>query len=149
MMNGEFYLWIKSLHIIAVISWMAGMLYLPRIFVYHSHVKIGSEASELFKVMERRLLRFIINPAMIVTWAAGFWLMKFTNALDVEQNGKWMHYKLALLIGMMICHVFMARYRHKFANDQNTKSTKFFRIFNEVPTLLMIGIVILVVVRPI
>jgi putative membrane protein len=148
MMNGELYHWIKALHIIAVIAWMAGMLYLPRLFIYHTQVKIGSEASELFKIMERRLLRLIINPAMIVTWIAGVWLITYTNALDVEQNGKWMHYKLMLLIGMQIAHAMMARYRRKFANDQNTKSTKFFRILNEVPTILMIGIVILVVVRP-
>lgn len=147
-MNAEYYHWIKALHILAVISWMAGMLYLPRLFVYHTQVKIGSEASELFKIMERRLLRFIINPAMIVTWGAGLWLMKYTNALDI-QNGKWMHYKLLLLIGMQISHAMMARYRRKFANDQNTKSTKFYRILNEIPTILMIGIVILVVVKPV
>ncbi len=148
-MSGELYHWIKALHIIAVIAWMAGMLYLPRLFVYHSQVKIGSEASELFKIMERRLLRFIINPAMIVAWGAGLWLMKYTNALDAEQNGKWMHYKLLLLVGMQIAHAVMARCRRHFANDKNTKSDKFFRILNEVPTVLMIGIVILVVVRPI
>lgn len=148
-MSGELYHWIKALHILAVIAWMAGMLYLPRLFVYHTQVKIGSEASELFKTMERRLLRFIINPAMIVTWGAGLWLIKYTNALDVEQNGKWMHYKLLLLVGMQIAHALMARCHRQFANDKNTKSTKFFRILNEVPTLLMIGIVILVVVRPV
>lgn len=148
-MSADLYHWIKALHIIAVIAWMAGMLYLPRLFVYHTQVKIGSEASELFKVMERRLLRYIINPAMIVAWGAGLWLMKFTNALDVEQNGKWMHYKLTLLIFMQLAHALMARCRRQFANDKNTKSTKFYRILNEIPTLLMIGIVILVVVRPI
>lgn len=147
-MSGELYLWIKVLHIIAVISWMAGMLYLPRLFVYHTQVKIGSEASELLKTMERRLLRFIINPAMIVTWGAGLWLVYYTNALDA-QNGKWMHYKLLLVVGMQIVHAMLARSRRQFANDKNTKSTKFFRILNEVPAVLMIGIVILVVVRPI
>lgn len=147
-MSGEIYHWVKALHIIAVISWMAGMLYLPRLFVYHTQVKIGSEASELFKTMERRLLRFIINPAMVVSWGAGLWLMKYTNALD-PQNGLWMHYKLMLLALMQVAHALLARYRRQFANDKNTKSTRFFRILNEVPTLLMIGIVILVVVRPI
>lgn len=147
-MNGELYHWIKALHIIAVIAWMAGMLYLPRLFVYHTQVKIGSEASELFKVMERRLLRLIINPAMIVAWGAGIWLIIYTNALD-PQNGVWMHYKLTLLIFMQIAHAMMARCRRQFANDKNTRSTKFYRILNEVPTVLLIGIVILVVVRPI
>ena len=147
-MNGELYHWIKALHILAVMAWMAGMLYLPRLFVYHTQVKIGSEASELFKVMERRLLRFIINPAMIVAWGAGLWLMIYTNALD-PQNGKWMHYKLTLLIVMMVCHILLARYCRLFANDKNTKSTKFFRIFNEIPAILMVGIVILVVVKPV
>lgn len=148
-MSGEVYLWIKALHIIAVIAWMAGMLYLPRLFVYHTQVKTGSEASELFKVMEHRLLRFIINPAMVVAWAAGLWLMRYTNALDVQQNGRWMHYKLLLVIGMMACHIMMARYRRCFANDKNTKSTRFYRIFNEIPAILIVGIVILVVVRPV
>jgi len=144
----ETYHWIKTLHIIAVISWMAGMLYLPRLFVYHAQVEAGSEASELFKIMERRLLRYIINPAMIVSWGAGIWLIRYTNALD-PQNGYWMHYKLTLLIGMQIVHALLARYRRYFAKDQNKHSAKFYRILNEVPTLLMIGIVILVVVRPV
>ena len=148
-MSGELYHWIKALHIIAVISWMAGMLYLPPLFVYHTQVKIGSEASELLKTMEWRLLRFIINPAMIVTWGAGLWLVYYTNALDAAQNGKWMHYKLLLVVGMQVVHAMLARSRRQFANDKNTKSTKFFRILNEVPAVLMIGIVILVVVRPI
>jgi protoporphyrinogen IX oxidase len=147
--SGELYHWIKALHIIAVISWMAGMLYLPRLFVYHAQVKSGSEASELLKTMERRLLRYIINPAMIVTWGAGIWLIYYTNALDVSANGKWMHYKLTLLVLMQIAHAVMARSRRNFANDKNTKSARYFRILNEVPTVLMIGIVILVVVRPI
>ncbi len=148
-MNGEIYHWVKALHIIAVMAWMAGMLYLPRLFVYHTQVKIGSEASELFKIMERRLLRFIINPAMIVAWLAGGWLMHYTNALDAQQNGVWMHYKLLLLVVMQLAHAMMARCRRQFANDKNTRSTKFYRILNEVPTLLMVGIVVLVVVRPV
>lgn len=147
-MSGEWYHWIKALHIIAVISWMAGMLYLPRLFVYHTQVKIGSEASELFKIMERRLLRVIINPAMIVTWLAGFWLVKYTNAVD-PQRGLWMHYKLALVIVMTICHIILSRFRRNFESDKNTKSEAFFRVFNEVITVLMVGIVILVVVKPV
>ncbi len=147
-MNDGLYHWIKALHIIAVISWMAGMLYLPRLFAYHTRVQPGSEASELFKIMERRLLRIIINPAMIVTWGAGLWLMFYTNSLD-PANGRWMHFKLTLIIFMQIVHAMLARYRRHFANDRNMKSEKFFRILNEVPAVLMIGIVILVVVRPV
>lgn len=147
-MMGELYPWVKSLHIIAVIAWMAGMLYLPRLFVYHTQVAIGSEASELFKVMERRLMRLIINPAMLVAWGAGLWLVYYTNALD-PQNGKWLHYKLMLVIIMQLAHALMSRCRRQFAKDKNTHSAKFYRILNEVPTVLIIGIVILVVVRPI
>ena len=142
------YHWLKAFHIIAVIAWMAGMLYLPRLYVYHSQVAAGSEASELFKVMERRLLRFIINPAMIIAWILGVWLIVKTNALD-PANGVWMHYKLTLLVFMQIVHALLARYRRKFARDERPHSAKFFRILNEVPTLLLIGIVILVVVRPV
>lgn len=147
-MSGELYHWIKALHIISVIAWMAGMLYLPRLFVYHTQVAVGSEASELFKVMERRLLRFIINPAMIVTWIAGLWLVHYTNALD-PQNGVWMHYKLLFVLLMQVAHALMARCRRHFAQDRNMHSTRFYRMLNEVPTALLVGIVILVVVRPV
>lgn len=147
-MIDSLYHWVKALHIIAMVAWMAGMLYLPRLFVYHTQVAVGSEASELFKIMERRLLRFIINPAMIVTWAAGLWLVYYTNALD-PVNGMWMHWKLALVIGMQIVHALLARHRRQFANDANTKSTKYYRLLNEAPTLLLVIIVILVVVRPV
>ena len=139
---------IKALHIIAVIAWMCGMLYLPRLYVYHTQVAVGSEASELFKIMERRLLRFIINPAMMVAWGAGLWLVYYTNALD-PVNGTWMHWKFLMLIGMQICHALLARHRRQFAADKNTKSAKYYRILNEVPTLLLIIIVVLVVVRPV
>ena len=146
-MTTETYMWLKALHIIAVISWMAGMLYLPRLFVYHSQVKPGSEASELFKVMERKLLRIIINPAMIATWIFGLWLAISTNAFS-PGNGGWLHAKLGLLALMQIAHAMMARYRKAFFRDERPKSEKYFRIFNEVPAVLMIGIVILVVLRP-
>jgi len=142
------YHWVKALHIIAVISWMAGMLYLPRLFVYHSQVAVGSETSELFKIMERRLLRFIINPAMIVTWIAGLYLVVYTNALN-PVNGMWMHWKLTMVIGMQIVHAMLARHRRQFANDVNTKGARYYRILNEVPTVLLIIIVILVVIRPV
>lgn len=145
----DYYMWIKALHIIAVIAWMCGMLYLPRLFVYHSKVAVGSEASELFKVMERKLMRLIINPAMIVAWLAGGWMAWYLNAFDVQANGAWMHWKLTLLVFMQIAHAMMSRYRKAFERDERPKSEKFFRIFNEVPTVFMIGIVILVVVKPV
>ena len=138
------YEWIKALHIIAVIAWMAGMLYLPRLFVYHCEAEIGSKQSETFKVMERRLMRAIINPAMIVTWLAGLYLAWSGHWF----SSGWLHGKLALVILMSGVHGFFSRWRKDFEADRNTRSQKFFRIINEVPTVLMIGIVILVVVKP-
>ena len=146
-MIDSLYHWVKAFHIIAVIAWMCGMLYLPRLFVYHSRVPVGGEASELFKEMERKLMRIIINPAMIAAWLLGGWLIYMTGALD-PQNGTWMHWKLTLLIGMQITHAMMSRYRKAFLRDERPKSEKYFRIFNEVPTVLMIGIICLVVVKP-
>jgi protoporphyrinogen IX oxidase len=143
----EYYHWLKAAHLIAVIAWMCGMLYLPRLFVYHTQVAVGSEASELFKVMERRLMRLIINPAMIATWTLGIMLAIAVNGFD-PANGLWLHYKLMLVILMMVVHVMLSRYRKAFERDQNRKSGRFFRIFNEVPTLLMIAIVIIAVVKP-
>ena len=147
-MTTETFLWLKALHIIAVISWMAGMLYLPRLFVYHTRVLPGSEASELFKVMERKLMRIIINPAMVATWIFGLWLAVKTNAFDTTSNGSWLHAKLGLVLLMQVAHVMMSRYRKAFARDQNVKSERFFRIFNEVPAVLMVVIVLLVVLKP-
>jgi putative membrane protein len=138
------YLWLKALHIIAVIAWMAGMLYLPRLFVYHCVAAPGSTQSETFKVMERRLLRAIINPAMIVTWVLGLWLAWSGNFLSAP----WLQGKLVLVLAMSGVHGMLARWTKDFAADRNQHSQKFFRIMNEVPTLLMIGIVILVVVKP-
>lgn len=143
----EPYHWVKAFHIIAVISWMAGMLYLPRLFAYHTRVAVGSEASELFKIMERRLLRIIINPAMIATWVFGLWLAFIINAFD-PVNGKWLHYKLLLVLILSGIHGMLAKYRKDFEKDRNTKSEKFFRILNEVPAVLMIAIVLLVVLKP-
>ncbi len=143
-MDTNLYLWLKALHVIAVIAWMAGMLYLPRLYVYHCKAKPGSEMSETFKVMERRLLRAIINPAMICAWALGL-----TMAWLGDWWGEgWFHGKLALLLGMQLIHAGYARWRRAFANDANTHDEKFYRIMNEVPTLLLIGIVILVIVKP-
>jgi putative membrane protein len=138
------YEWIKALHVIAVIAWMAGMLYLPRLFVYHSTAEIGSTQSETFKVMERRLLRAIVNPAMAVTWLAGLYLAWAGHWLAAG----WLHGKLLLVIAMSAMHGFLARCVKDFAHDRNTRSARFYRLINEVPTALMIGIVILVVVKP-
>jgi protoporphyrinogen IX oxidase len=136
--------WVKSLHIIAVISWMAGMLYLPRLFVYHAGVQPHSEASELFKVMERRLLRGIMTPALLVVVASGLWLAWREEFFA----SPWLHAKLALVLGLLGLHGFFARQTRAFAQDRNTRSPRFFRLINEVPTVLMILIVLLVVIKP-
>jgi putative membrane protein len=138
------YPWIKALHVIAVIAWMAGMLYLPRLFVYHCAAEIGSNQSETFKVMERRLFKAIINPAMIVTWLAGIYL---AWAGHWYVSG-WFHGKLTLVLILSGVHGLFSRWLKDFAADRNTRSQKFYRIINEVPTLLMILIVILVIVKP-
>ena len=139
------YAWIKVLHIVAIISWMAGLLYLPRLFVYHTGVAIGSEASETFKIMERRLLKAIMTPAMIVAWAAGLWLA-IVPTEDYAQS--WFHAKFLAVLILSGSHGMMARHVKQFALDQNKHSSRYFRIFNEVPTLLMIFIVVLVIVKP-
>lgn len=138
------YEWIKAVHIMAVISWMAGLFYLPRLLVYHCETPVGSAQSETFKVMERRLLKAIMNPAMIVTWLAGLWL-----AYDAGWwMAGWFHAKLVLVLAMSGFHGALSRWTRDFAADRNTRSGRFYRIANEVPTLLMIAIVILVVVKP-
>ncbi len=138
------YEWIKALHVIAVISWMAGMLYLPRLFVYHAAVAAGSPQSETFKVMERRLLKFIMNPAMIVAWGAGLYLIWVGN----WHKAGWFQAKFMLVILMSGVHGYLSGRVRAFDQDRNTKSVKFYRIINEVPTVLMIFIVILAVVKP-
>jgi putative membrane protein len=138
------YEWIKALHVVAIISWMAGLLYLPRLFVYHVAAAPGSEQSETFKVMERRLYRAIMTPAMIVSWVAGLYLIWAGGWI----LSGWMHGKLALVLALTATHGLMGRWRRDFAGDRNTRPSKFFRIWNEVPTLLMVVIVILVVVKP-
>ncbi|NNE22169.1 MAG: protoporphyrinogen oxidase HemJ [Rhizobiales bacterium] len=140
------YLWLKAVHLIAVISWMAALLYLPRLFVYHCDAKPGSEMSETFKVMERRLLRAIMTPAMIAAWILGLCLA-WVSGLDYLTGTAWFWLKLALVVGLTACHGVLARHVKAFAADQNDKSPRYFRIINEVPTVLMIGIVILVVVK--
>jgi protoporphyrinogen IX oxidase len=137
------HLWIKALHVIAIISWMAGLLYLPRLFVYHAGVGPGPQ-SELFKTMERRLLRFIMIPAMLVSWATGLWL-----AMDggFFREG-WLHGKLLAVVLLTGVHVYDGFLQKAFAEDRNTHPAKFYRFYNEVPTLLMIAAVILVIVKP-
>ena len=138
------YLWIKAFHVIAIIAWMAGMLYLPRLFVYHSETQKGSIQSDTFKIMERRLLKAIINPAMIVAWALGLYL--------VWDGGwyasGWLHVKVLLVLILSGFHGFLSRLVKDFAADRNTRPARFYRMINEVPTVLMIGIVILVIVKP-
>jgi protoporphyrinogen IX oxidase len=138
------YLWLKAVHVIAIIAWMAGMLYLPRLFVYHCEAEPGSKQSETFKVMERRLLTVIINPAMITAWALGLWLA-WDGGWFVSP---WLHAKLALVVALSGLHGFYVRWTAAFAHDRNPHSQKFYRIINEVPTLIMIAVVILVVVKP-
>jgi putative membrane protein len=143
------YEWLKALHIIAVIAWMAGMLYLPRLFVYHCEAEPGSRQSETFKVMERRLLRAIINPAMIVTWILGLWLACIGP--DVRYGWfaePWLQIKLVLVLAMSAVHGVLARCVKDFAADRNRRSQKYYRIINEVPTVLMIFIVLVVVLKP-
>jgi putative membrane protein len=142
----DFYLWVKALHIIAVIAWMAGMLYLPRLFVYHCETKPGTPESERFKVMERKLLRMIINPAMIAVWLLGLTL-SFLPVTDAWHHG-WFHAKFTLVIVMSGVHGLFARWVKQFARDANTHTQRFYRLWNEVPTALMVVIVILVVVKP-
>jgi len=142
--EGTLYDWLKAFHLIAVIAWMAGMLYLPRLFVYHCEAEPGSPQSETFKSMERRLLKVIINPAMIATWALGLWLAWTGGWLTAG----WLHAKLALVLILSGVHGLFARWVKDFAADRNRRSAAFYRIVNEVPTLLMIGIVILAIVKP-
>ncbi len=141
-----FYDWLKALHVIAVIAWMAGLLYLPRLYVYHASAAPGSNQSETFKLMERRLLHMIVNPAMLASSVFGLWMLYY-NPDFLHQP--WMHAKIALLLGMFVFHAILARWRRDFAADRNRRTAGFYRVMNEVPTLLMIGIVVMVVVKPI
>ena len=140
------YPWVMSLHIISVIAWMAGMLYLPRLFVYHCDAPPGSDKSETFKIMERRLLRAIMNPAMIASILFGIVLLLTPGIVDWA--AWWVYVKLALVLAMTAVHGLFARWRKDFESDTNTRPAKIYRIANEAPTLLMIVIVILVVVKP-
>ena len=140
------YQWIKAFHIISVIAWMAGMFYLPRLFVYHADAEVGSQQSETFKIMERRLLRAIINPAMISSFVFGIFLLMTPGIVD--WSSAWIWVKLGMLFLMTGFHGSLSRWRRDFEADKNQKSAKFYRYANEIPTVLMIIIVIMVVVKP-
>jgi putative membrane protein len=142
----DFYPWIKSLHVISIIAWMAGMLYLPRLFIYHCDAEPGSDKSETFKIMERRLLRAIINPAMIASFVFGGLLLAIPGVVD--WSTWWIYAKITLVLAMAGMHGMFSKWRKDFEADRNLKTAKSFRIANEIPTILMIAIVILVIVKP-
>ncbi|WP_294535585.1 protoporphyrinogen oxidase HemJ [uncultured Rhodoblastus sp.] len=139
------YLWVKVVHVVAIISWMAGLLYLPRLFVYHCAAETGGVQSETFKIMERRLLKAIMTPAMIAAWATGLWLASEAAFF----KDPWFHVKLALVLGLTAAHWHFAGLRQNFERDDNRHSSRYFRIWNEIPTIMMIFIVIMVIVKPI
>jgi protoporphyrinogen IX oxidase len=141
----SYYPWLLSVHIMAWTAWMAGMLYLPRLFVYHAEVGPGTPQAETFKVMERRLLKGILNPAIIAVWITGVWLGLASGYL---QTAGWLHVKLLLVLAMSGLHGFLAASSKRFARDANSRSPRFYRIVNEIPAVLLIGIVILAVVKP-
>lgn len=142
--SDKYYDWIKAAHVISIIAWMAGMLYLPRLFVYHADTPAGSDKSETFKIMERRLLRGIINPAMVASWIFGLWLAW----VGFGFSGGWLHAKLTAVLILSGVHGYLSGAVRKFDEDRNTKTARHWRIVNEVPTVLMIVIVILVIVKP-
>ncbi|MCY1665373.1 protoporphyrinogen oxidase HemJ [Rhizobium sp. SL86] len=140
----DLYLWLKAFHVIAVIAWMAGLFYLPRLFIYHTDAPPGSDQSETFKVMERRLLKVIMNPAMMITWVLGLYL-----AFDgFRFQGGWLHAKILLVVLLTIAHMHQSRAVRQFAADGPRRSARYWRMMNEVPTVLMMLIVILVIVKP-
>jgi putative membrane protein len=143
----EYYLLVKALHIISFTAWMAGMFYLPRLFAYHASLKPKSPESLLLKVMEGRLMRVIMNPAMVATWAFGIWLVVITG-YGAPGSGSWIHIKIGLVVALSGLHGFFAACRKKFDANENTYSTRFYKIINEGATLLFIAIVLLVVLKP-
>lgn len=142
----EAYPWVRAVHILSVIAWMAGMLYLPRLYVYHCGRERGSEAEEMLRTMERRLLRAIVNPAMIAAFLTGGLLLLTPGVVDWSSG--WIHAKLLLVLGLSAIHGWFAAWRRAFEEGRNRRSARFYRTVNEVPTVLMIGIVILAVVKP-
>jgi protoporphyrinogen IX oxidase len=145
--TGEKLQYVKAIHLIAAFAWMAGMFYLPRLYVYHAEIGAGTPQAETFKVMERRLLKTIINPAMIATITLGLWIA-FGTGYGYWTSGAWLHVKVLLVALLVVLHVFLARWRRKFEADEIPHSGEFFRIINEVPTILLVGIVILAIVKP-
>ncbi len=141
------YPWTKALHIVAVIAWMSGLLYLPRLYVYHCDVPRGSLESERFKVMERRLLKQITTPAMIATWILGILLVLTPGVVNLQTAG-WFHVKLLAVLLMSGFHGAASKWRRDFLQDRNTRPARFYRIANEVPTALMLLIVFMVIVKP-
>ena len=141
------YPWIKALHIISVVAWMAGLLYLPRLFVYHAEAQTGSDAAETFKIMERRLFRGIMNPAMIATFTFGVLLLLTPGVVDWRMG--WIYVKLAAVVGLTVLHHLFGRWRQDLAADRDRHSQRFYRMVNEIPTVLLIVIVIMVVVKPV
>jgi len=141
------YLYVKALHVISIIAWMAGLLYLPRLFVYHAYEQPGSATSNTFKLMEHRLLRYIMNPAMIAAWAIGLILLGHYQVINWSTD-IWFHIKFLLVIVLTGYHMMLARWRRLFAEDRNRHSAKFYRWLNEVPTVIMIAVVVLAVARP-
>ena len=143
---GDAYPWIKSAHIVSIVAWMAGLLYLPRLYVYHSMAPSGSDRSETFKVMERRLQKAIMTPAMIATWAFGLLLAATPGVVDWRMG--WIWAKLAVVLGLTMFHALLSGWGKGFTLDRNQRSTRFFRAVNELPTVALIAIVVLVVVKP-
>ena len=141
----DYYEWFKAFHVIAVIAWMAGMFYLPRLYVYHTRAKVGSEMDKTFRVMEYRLLKFIMNPAMIATYLFGFIV---AYIYGFKALGIWFHIKFAMVLAITVMHGFLARWRKDFVNGKNTRSENFYRITNEVPAIAMMIAVIMVIVKP-
>jgi protoporphyrinogen IX oxidase len=142
--GADAYLWVKAIHVIAIISWMAGMLYLPRLFVYHSETPVGSAQSETFKIMEQRLLSLITTPAMVIAWVLGLWLAWKSGYWAAP----WLHAKVALVLALSGLHGYLSAATRAFREDRNTKPARHWRIVNEIPAVLMVAIVILVVVKP-
>lgn len=141
----EYYFWLLSLHIISVISWMAGMFYLPRLFVYHTRLEAGSDASEMFKEMERKLMRIIINPAMTATWIFG---LALSFGQDSWHAGGWFYVKIVAVTILSGFHGYLSMWRRAFERDENTRSEKYYRVANEVPTILMMIVVFMVFLKP-
>ncbi|MBH68033.1 MAG: TIGR00701 family protein [Rhodospirillaceae bacterium] len=142
----EYYLWFKALHMFAVIAWMAGIFYLPRLYVYHADAEPGSDKSETFKIMERRLLRAIVNPSMILTFVFGALMVSASDMVDWQQGWPWV--KLVMILLLLFIHFLFARWRRDFAADRNIRSAKFYRWWNEAPTIPLIVIIIMAVVKP-